>query len=198
MLVVALLCEVTATSSVQGWRSWILLNLEFAQVKSKIQTINSSVYVPAGADDASGQDAIGFLPTWTYTGSCSAALHKHPQVLFHWAVLQLLCTQSVHGVTVGKVQDLALGLVEPHTFGLSSSIHPVQIPLQNLPTLWQVVIPIQLGVVYIFTKCALNPLIQIINKDIDQNWAQYNPCGTLSMTGCQLDAAPPTSGPGYP
>ncbi|KAK4811094.1 hypothetical protein QYF61_016380 [Mycteria americana] len=79
---------------------------------------------------------------------------------------------ALHGVVVTQVQDLALGLVEPHTIGPSPSIQPVQIPLQSLPTLKQINTPAQLGVICKLTEGALDPLIQIIVKDIKQNWPQ--------------------------
>lgn len=44
----------------------------------------------------------------------------------------------MHGVIAAKVQDSAVGLVKAHTFGLSSLIQPVQIPLLGLPTLRQI------------------------------------------------------------
>jgi len=44
----------------------------------------------------------------------------------------------MHGVIAAKVQDSAGGLVKAHTFGLSSLIQPVQIPLLGLPTLRQI------------------------------------------------------------
>ena len=69
-----------------------------------------------------------------------------------------------------QVQDPALGLVEPHTVGLGSSIQSVQISLQSLPTLEQIDTPTQFGVIYKFTEGALNPLIQIIDKDVKQEW----------------------------
>jgi len=71
---------------------------------------------------------------------------------------------------VTEVQEPALGLVETHTIGLGPSIQPVQIPLQSLPTLEQIDTPTQLGVICKLTEGALNPLIQIIDKDID--WTQ--------------------------
>ncbi|KAK4817095.1 hypothetical protein QYF61_027926 [Mycteria americana] len=51
---------------------------------------------------------------------------------------------ALYGIVVTQVQDLALGLVEPHTVGLSPSIQPVQVPLQSLPTLRQINTPAQL------------------------------------------------------
>jgi len=61
---------------------------------------------------------------------------------------------------VTQVQDSAFGLVKPHTAGLNSSIQPVQIPLQSLPTLQQINTPAQLGVNCKLTEGALNPVIQ--------------------------------------
>jgi len=50
---------------------------------------------------------------------------------------------ALHGVVVTQVQHPALGLVEPHTAGLSPSIQPVQIPLQSLPTVTAEVLPLE-------------------------------------------------------
>ncbi|KAK4814832.1 hypothetical protein QYF61_027805 [Mycteria americana] len=114
------------------------------------------------------QDAIGFLGRLgTLLAHIQAAVNQHPQVLLCWAAFQPLFPKPValHGVAVAQVQDLALGLVEPHTVGLGPSIQPVQVPLQSLPTLKQINTPAQLGVACKFTEGALNPLIQIIDKD---------------------------------
>jgi len=70
------------------------------------------------------------------------------------------------------VQDPAFGLVEPRTVGLSPWIQPVQIPLQRLPTLKQIDTLTQLGVICRPTEGALNPLIQIIDKGVKQDWTQ--------------------------
>ncbi|KAK4823919.1 hypothetical protein QYF61_008305 [Mycteria americana] len=43
---------------------------------------------------------------------------------------------------------------------------------QSLPTLKQNNTPAQLGVVCKLTEGALDPLVQIIDKDIKQNWPQ--------------------------
>ena len=49
---------------------------------------------------------------------------------------------------------------------------PAQIPLQSLPTLEHINTPAQLGVICKLTEAALNPLIQIIDKDVKQDWTQ--------------------------
>ncbi|KAK4828025.1 hypothetical protein QYF61_022802 [Mycteria americana] len=85
---------------------------------------------PAGHTIAdTSRDAIGFLGhLGTLLAHIQAAVNQHPQVLFHQAAFQPLFPKPValHGVVVTQVQDLALGLVEPHTIGLSPSIQPVQ------------------------------------------------------------------------
>jgi len=70
------------------------------------------------------------------------------------------------------MQDLALGLVEPHTIDLGPLIQPVQIPLQSLPTLMQINTPTQLGIICKLREGTLSPLIQIIDKDIKHDRTQ--------------------------
>ncbi|KAK4827826.1 hypothetical protein QYF61_021910 [Mycteria americana] len=117
------------------------------------------------------QDAVRFLGhLGTLLAHVQLAVNQHPQVLFHQAAFQPLFPKPVvlHGVVVTQVQDLALSLVEPHTIDLGPSIQPVQVPLQSLPTLKQINIPTQLGVICKLTKGTLYPLIQIIDKDAKQ------------------------------
>ncbi|KAK4821776.1 hypothetical protein QYF61_000837 [Mycteria americana] len=115
------------------------------------------------------QDAIGFLVhLGTLLAHVQPAINQHPQVLFCQAAFQPLFPKPValHGVVVTQVQDPALGLVKPHTIDLGPSIQPVQIPLQSLPTLEHIDTPTQFGVICKLSEGALNPLIQIIGKDI--------------------------------
>ncbi|KAK4830419.1 hypothetical protein QYF61_011043 [Mycteria americana] len=122
------------------------------------------------------QDGIGFLGhLGTLLAHIQEAVNQHPQVLFCQAAFQPLFPKPValHGVAVAQVQDLALSCFEPHTAGLGPSIQPVQVPLQSLPTLKQINTPAQLGVVCKLTEGALDPVIQIIDKDIKQDWPQY-------------------------
>ncbi|KAK4821271.1 hypothetical protein QYF61_017149 [Mycteria americana] len=131
---------------------------------------------PAGhATPDTSQDAIGFLGhLGTLLAHVQPAVKQHPQVLFHWAAFQPLFPKPValHGVVVTQVQDPALGLVEPHTTDLGPLIQPVQVPLQSLPTLKQTNAPAQFGVICKLTEGALNPFVQIIDKDIKQDWPQ--------------------------
>ncbi|KAK4832559.1 hypothetical protein QYF61_024059 [Mycteria americana] len=110
------------------------------------------------------------------------AVHQHPQVLFCRAAFQPLFPKPVafHGVAVAQVQDPTLSLVEPQAIGLSPSIQPVQIPLQSLPTLKQINTPAQLSVLCKLTEGALDPLVQIIDKDIKQDWPQHRALGNTT------------------
>ncbi|KAK4832354.1 hypothetical protein QYF61_021953, partial [Mycteria americana] len=145
---------------------------------------------PAGhAIFDTGQDAIGLLGCLgTLLAHIQAAVNKHPQVLLCQAAFQPLFPKPValHGVAVAQVQDLALGLVKPHTIVLGPSIQPVQVPLQSLPTLQQINTPTQLGVVCKLTESTLDPFVQIIDKDVKQNWPQHR---ALGNTACDR---PPT------
>ncbi|KAK4830422.1 hypothetical protein QYF61_011046 [Mycteria americana] len=129
------------------------------------------------------QDAIGFLGhLGTLLAHIQAAVNQHPQVLLCQAAFQPLFSKPValHGVAVAQVQDLALGLVKPHTIHPSPSIQPVQVPLQSLPTLQQINTPTQLGVVCKLTESALDPFVQIIDKDVKQNWPQHRALGNTA------------------
>ncbi|KAK4819028.1 hypothetical protein QYF61_024182 [Mycteria americana] len=131
------------------------------------------------------QDAIGFLGhLGTLLAHIQPAVNQHPQVLLCWAAFQPLFPKPValHGVAVAQVQDPALSLVEPHTIGPSPSIQPVQ----SLPTLQQINTPARLGVICKLTEGALDPFIQIIDKDVKQNWPQHR---ALGNTACDR---PPT------
>ncbi|KAK4806839.1 hypothetical protein QYF61_005635 [Mycteria americana] len=128
---------------------------------------------PAGhAISDTSQDAIGLLGhLGTLLAHIQAAVNQHAQVLFCQAAFQPLFPKPValHGVIVTQVQNLTLGLVKPHTIDLGPPIQPVQVPLQSLPPLKQINTLTQLGVVCKLTDGALNPLIQIMDKDIKQN-----------------------------
>ncbi|KAK4829515.1 hypothetical protein QYF61_005154 [Mycteria americana] len=132
---------------------------------------------PAGhAIFDTSQDAIGLLGRLgTLLAHIQAAVNQHPQVLLCQAAFQPLFPKPValHGVAVAQVQDLALGLVKPHTIDLGPSIQPVQVPLQSLPTLQQINTPTQLGVVCKLTESTLDPFVQIIDKDLHR-WEERN------------------------
>ncbi|KAK4822320.1 hypothetical protein QYF61_013019 [Mycteria americana] len=147
-----------------------------------LQPLNVSLGV-RGPTQHSSQDAIGLLGHLsTLLAHIQVAVDQHPQVLLCWAAFQPLFPKPValHGVAVTQVRDPALSLVEPHTTDLSPSIQPVQVPLQSLPALQQINTPTQLGVICKLTEGALDPLVQIIDKDIKQNWPQHRALGNTT------------------
>jgi len=72
------------------------------------------------------------------------------------------------------------------SIGLSSAIQPVQISLKGLPAPRQINTPSQLGVICKITEGALNPLIQVINKDTEEAGPDTNPRVTPLMTTCWI------------
>ena len=90
-------------------------------------------------------------------------------------------TCLLHAVVVMELWDPALGLVAPHKTGLGPSIQPVQIPLQSLPILEQIDTPAQFGVICKLTEGALNPLIQITDKGVKQDWPQNWVLGSTTL-----------------
>ncbi|KAK4830585.1 hypothetical protein QYF61_011820 [Mycteria americana] len=156
------------------------------KASGKRDSVHSGKQQPAVDDN---RDAIGLLGhLGTLLAHIQAALNQHPQVLLCLAAFQPLFPKPVvlHGVAVAQVQDLALGLVKPHTIVLGPSIQPVQVPLQSLHPLKQINTPTQLGVICKLTEGALDPFVQIIDKDIKQNWPQHR---ALGNTACDR---PPT------
>ena len=68
-------------------------------------------------------------------------------------------------------------------------MQPAQIPLQSLPVFEQIDAPTHFGVICKLTDGALDPLMQIIDKEIKQGWPNPEAWGTLLVTGHQLDLA---------
>ncbi|KAK4815510.1 LOW QUALITY PROTEIN: hypothetical protein QYF61_003068 [Mycteria americana] len=102
------------------------------------------------------QDAIGFLG---HLGTLLAHIQPTYPGPFPPGSFQPLFPKPValHGVAVAQVQDPALSL--------------------SLPTLKQINTPAQLGVICKLTEGALDPFVQIIDKDIKQNWPQHRALG---------------------
>jgi len=92
----------------------------------------------------------------------------------------------LHGVVVIETQDPAFGLVETNPVDLGPSIRSVQNPLQGLPVLEQIDTPAQLGVICKLTEGSLNPLIQVIDKYVNQDRPQN---GALGNTTCDQPPA---------
>ncbi|KAJ7409670.1 hypothetical protein BTVI_55946 [Pitangus sulphuratus] len=92
------------------------------------------------------------IANWITPNGCNAAGNNMPATTY-------TLTQPVvlQGVVVAKVQDPALGLVEP--FGISPTLQSVQVPLQSPPAFQLIDTPLQLGVISKFTNGGLNPLV---------------------------------------
>ncbi|PKU34227.1 protein hook hypothetical protein [Limosa lapponica baueri] len=96
---------------------------------------------------------------------------------------ELRCVQAQEGqLTTRALMPLgshepsdspAVEIVTPEIHGLGPLIQPVQMPLQSLSTLKHIDTPAQLGVVCKLTEGALYPLVQIIDKDVKENWPEY-------------------------
>jgi len=83
----------------------------------------------------------------------------------------------VLGITLTHVQDLALGLVEPHEVRTGPPLKPVKVPLDGILSLQHVDCTTQLGVVGRLVEGTLNPTV----KDVKQHRSQYWP---LRNTTC--------------
>ena len=83
------------------------------------------------------QGLLGYLGTML--AHIQPSVDQLPQVVVLCTVFQLLCPKSVvvPGVVL-KVQDLALGLIELHSIGLSLAIQPFHIPLYGFPNIRQI------------------------------------------------------------
>jgi len=116
---------------------------------------------PAGhADFDAAQDTVGFLGCeHTLAGHAELLINQHPQVLLLRAALNPFSAQPVFvlGIALTHVQDLAHGLVEPHEVRTGPALKPVQVPLDDIPSLQRVDRTTQLGVICRFAEGALNP-----------------------------------------
>ena len=104
---------------------------------------------------------LALLATWAQLAHVQLSSNQPPLVPFLFTVIQPLSPKPIalHGVIVAKVQDLALGLAEPHPIHLSPAIQLLLIPLKGLPALRQINTTSLLGVICKFTEGTLNPLI---------------------------------------
>ncbi|KAJ7419849.1 hypothetical protein WISP_51875 [Willisornis vidua] len=114
--------------------------------------------IPDSSEDATG--LLGHLGT--LLAHVQPAADQCPQVPFHQTALKPFLLQPVVLLGTVVIQVQAHFTLLNLTTGLSPSVESAQIPLQSLPAL-------QLGVVCKLTEDALNPLIQIINKDVKQD-----------------------------
>jgi len=62
----------------------------------------------------------------------------------------------IAGVALTQMQDLALGLVEPHEVHTGSFFEVVQVCLDGIPSFWCVICTTQLGVICKLAEGALD------------------------------------------
>ena len=69
--------------------------------------------------------------------------NQHPQVLLGRAARNPSSPKSVLvlGIAPTQVQDLALGLVEPHEVRMSPLLQPAKVPLDGILSLWMASCP---------------------------------------------------------
>ncbi|KAK4807078.1 hypothetical protein QYF61_018419 [Mycteria americana] len=72
----------------------------------------------------------------------------------------------IWGIALTQVQDLALGLVEPHESHMGPLLEIVQVPLDDIPSLSQISCTTQLGVICKLAEGALNPTVYVTDEDI--------------------------------
>lgn len=87
----------------------------------------------------------------------------------------------------------SLHLIDPTAVVLNPLTEFVQVSLQTLPTLKKTNTSYKLRVICKFTEDVLKSHVQIINKDIERDWAQNWALKITVATGHQLDFAPFTT-----
>jgi len=77
----------------------------------------------------------------------------------------------MHGVVPPQVQDPALALVEPHQVPLCPTFQTVQVTLNGSTAFWCIYHTSQ----FVISKLAegtLCPFIQVIDEEVEQDWAE--------------------------
>jgi len=167
-----------------------LVTWEERQTSSLLQLPEDSVTVTSPEVTAShsisdaSQDTTGLLGCLGMLLACvQLAVSQYLQILFCQAIFSTLShTYASVWVVMTQEKHSTCALAECHTIGHCPWMLPAQIPLQSFLFLWQIGMPVQLGVICKFTEAALNSLIKILDEDIKQNLPQYWVLGTLLVT----------------
>jgi len=85
-------------------------------------------------------------------------IHQYPQALLSRAALNPFIPQPVLvvGVAPTHMQDLALGLAEPHEVHTGALLKLVQVPLDGILSFWCISCTTQLGVICKLAEGALD------------------------------------------
>jgi len=104
-------------------------------------------------------------------------IHQYPQVLLSKAALNTFISQPVliAEVALTQVQDLALGLVEPHEVHTGPLLELVQVPLDGILSFWCVNCTTQFGVVCKLAEGALDLAVYLTDENTKQHRSQYGP-----------------------
>ncbi|PKU39962.1 small glutamine-rich tetratricopeptide repeat-containing protein beta [Limosa lapponica baueri] len=78
-------------------------------------------------------------------------------------------------IVPAQVQSPALAFVKPHGVHLGPPLQPVQVPLNDIPSLWCIDNPTQLGVICKLADGALNPSVYVVDKNVKQYQSQHGP-----------------------
>lgn len=70
------------------------------------------------------------------------------------------------------MQDLLLGLVQPHEFHIDTPLRPVQIPPDGMPVLKCAMCSTQLGVLHKPIEGTLNATVYVVDEDTKLYWSQ--------------------------
>ena len=99
---------------------------------------DNQLLVPAGHSVSDGsQDINGLLSCKsTLLAHVTFFIHHESQVLFQRATLKEFLSQSayVSGITLTKMQNLALCYVEPHYIHMVSPFELLEVPLDGIPS----------------------------------------------------------------
>ena len=116
------------------------------------------------------QDVVGLLGCErTLVGHVQLFIHQHSQVLLGRVAFNPVIPQPVliPGVALTLMQDLALGLVDPHDVHTGPLLQLVQVLLDGIPSFWCVNCTTQLGVICKRAEGALNlakSLMKMLNS----------------------------------
>jgi len=131
------------------------------QVGSHQSGVEMQNHLARPADHASfdaAQDTVGLLGCKsTFLSYVQVFIHLYPQVLFDRTALHPFIPQPVLIVRVFMIQmqDLALGLVDPHEVHIGPLLELVQVLLDGISSLRCVDCITQLDVICKFTKVSL-------------------------------------------
>ncbi|PKU42438.1 hypothetical protein llap_7238 [Limosa lapponica baueri] len=157
------------------------------QVESHESRVEGKNHFPRPAGHTSfdaAQDIVSLLGCeHTLPAHIQVFIYQYPQVLLGTAALNPFVPHPalISGVELTQVQNLALGLVEPHVVHTGTLPEPVQVPLGDIPSLRCVNCTTHLGAVCKLAEGALDPIAYVIDEDIKQCWSQY---GSLTDTTC--------------